>query len=283
MSKRKDGFTFWRRIRFKYKISFFNENTLEEVWGIRLSKLTAAVALSFFSIILIFVTSLIIIKTPIRNYLPGYLNSELREGIIHNALLLDSLEQVSALQSDFITRVGAILNGDMALDSVRQIDSLVWMDVLSVSKSETESLFVARFEEEEHYNLSILPSVAAADELLLVFAKPVKGEIVEAFTGTSGIGIAVTSEQPVLASLHGTVVYSGYNVDDRHVVQIQHEKGFLTTYKQVSNPLKEVGDKVKAGQAIAVTRGGTANSPAVLRFELWQNGERLNPTEYIVF
>jgi len=283
MSKRKDGFTFWRRIRFKYKISAFNENTLEEVWGIRLSKLTAAAVLSVFAIVIIFVTSLIIIKTPIRNYLPGYLNSELREGIIHNALMLDSLEQVSALQSDFITHVGSILRGDVVLDSVRQIDSLVWMDVLSVSKTEQESLFVARFEEEEHYNLSVLPSVQAADELMLVFAKPVNGDIVEAFTEMSGIGIAVTSEQPVLASLHGTVVYSGYNVDDRYVIQIQHERGFLTTYRQVSNPLKQVGDKVNAGQAIAVMRGGTVNVPVVLRFDLWQNGECLNPTEYIVF
>ena len=277
MGKRKEGFSFWKRIRFKYKISVFNENTLEEVWGIRLSKRRALFYLSVFAVFIIFVTSLIIIKTPIRNYLPGYLNSELRDDIIRNALALDSLEQVLELQTDFLTHVGSILSGESKLDSVRQIDSVVWMDILSITKSERESIFVTNFEEEEHYNLSVLPAVPMADELMLIFTKPVKGEI------TAGTGIAVLFEQPVLASQQGTVVYSGYDIENRYVVQIQHEMGFLTTYMNVSNPLKKTGDKVNAGEAIAIMKGGTAANPAMFGFELWQNGERLNPAEYIAF
>ena len=283
MSKRKEGFSFWKRIRFKYKISVFNENTLEEVWGIRLSKRGALLYLSVFAVFIIFVTSLIIIKTPIRNYLPGYLNSELRDDIIRNALALDSLEQVLEQQTDFLTHVGSILSGESKLDSVRQIDSLVWMDILSITKSERESIFVTGFEEEEHYNLSVLPAAPMADELMLVFAKPVKGEIATDHSIASGIGIAVLSEQPVLASQQGTVVYSGYDIENRHVIQIQHEMGFLTTYMNISNPLKKTGDKVNTGEAIAIMKDGTTANPVMFRFELWQNGERLNPAEYIAF
>ena len=282
MSNRKDGFSFWRRIRFKYKISVFNENTLEEVWSIRLSKRRAVFYLSVFAVLIVFVTSLIIIKTPIHNYLPGYLNSELREAIIYNALQLDSLERVSEQQTDFLSHVGSMLKGEITLDSVRQIDSLGWGDLLSISKSERESIFVANFEEEEHYNLSVLPLATVADELMVVFTRPVRGTA-NIGSSESGIDIAVISDQSVLASLQGTVVYSGYNIESRYVIQIQHEMGFLTTYMHISNPLKTTGDQVNSGEAIAIMKGGTADNPALFHFELWQNGIRLNPAEYIVF
>ena len=40
--------SFWHRIRFKYKLSFINEGTLEEVWSFRLSKLSAFVTFCLF-------------------------------------------------------------------------------------------------------------------------------------------------------------------------------------------------------------------------------------------
>ena len=39
--KNRNKKSFWRRIRFKYKLSVINEGTLEEVWTFRLSQLSA--------------------------------------------------------------------------------------------------------------------------------------------------------------------------------------------------------------------------------------------------
>ena len=89
--------SFWHRIRFKYKLSFINEGTLEEVWSFRLSKLSAFVTLALFACFLIAVTALIIITTPIRNYLPGYLDVEVRKEIVEIALRADSLERMVAI------------------------------------------------------------------------------------------------------------------------------------------------------------------------------------------
>lgn len=284
MRKGREGFSFWKRIRFKYKISVFNENTLEEVWGLRLSKLSAFILLFVFSLFLVIVTSIIIIKTPIRNYLPGYLNSELRENIIHNALMLDSLEQVAASQTNYLNHIGAVLRGDINIDSIRPVDSLVWLEFDAIQKSERESLFVKNFEEEERYNLSVFPSVAPADnDLLLFFVKPVKGSVDSTLVSGYGIDIAVASEQPVVASQEGTVVYVGYDVNRKYVMQIQHELGFSTLYTQLSSPLKKTGDRVETGEAIALMRGGTEKEPVILHFEMWQNGNALNPAAYIVF
>ena len=86
--------SFWHKIRFKYKLSFINENTLEEVWSFRLSQLSAFASLILFALLLIGFTAVVIIKTPIRNYLPGYLDVEVRKEIIQNALRADSLERM---------------------------------------------------------------------------------------------------------------------------------------------------------------------------------------------
>lgn len=78
---------------------FFNETTLEEVWSFRLSQLSAFLTLALFAFMLVGITSLIIIKTPIRNYLPGYLDVEIRKEIMQNALRADSLERMMSIQS----------------------------------------------------------------------------------------------------------------------------------------------------------------------------------------
>ncbi|MDR2389791.1 MAG: M23 family peptidase, partial [Tannerellaceae bacterium] len=58
--RKKDFQTFWHQLRFKYKLSFINEGTLEEVWSFRMSQLSAIVVLLAFAFILIAFTSLII-------------------------------------------------------------------------------------------------------------------------------------------------------------------------------------------------------------------------------
>ena len=142
--------SFWHRIRFKYKLSFFNETTLEEVWSFRLSQLTAFLTLALFAFMLIAFTALIIIKTPIRNYLPGYLDVEIRKEIVQNALRADSLERMISIQSLYLENVAGILSGTIELDSIRQIDSLAHVDAnYEIPRSKSEEKFVKSFEEEE--------------------------------------------------------------------------------------------------------------------------------------
>ena len=116
--------SFWHRIRFKYKLSFFNENTLEEVWSFRLSQLSAFAMLALFAFLLVALTAVIIITTPIRNYLPGYLDVEVRKEIVQNALRADSLERMIQIHALYLNNVSGILAGTMPIDSIREIDSL---------------------------------------------------------------------------------------------------------------------------------------------------------------
>ena len=54
--KKKGRKAFWRNIKFKYKLTVINENTLEEVIGIHVSKLNGfSVLLSFCTVIFLLV------------------------------------------------------------------------------------------------------------------------------------------------------------------------------------------------------------------------------------
>ena len=132
--------SFWKHIQFKYKLSFFNESTLEEVWSFRLSLLSVFIYVFIFASILITLTSVIIILTPIRNYLPGYLDVEVRKEILINALRADSLEQKMSIQSRYLDNLAEILSGNVNIDSIQNFDTTSYiMSNYNIPRSENES------------------------------------------------------------------------------------------------------------------------------------------------
>ena len=78
MPKRRRSKAFWKNFKFKYKLTIVNENTLEEIVGLRVSKLNGLSVLLCVLAVLFLIASCIITFTPLRNYLPGYMNSEIR-------------------------------------------------------------------------------------------------------------------------------------------------------------------------------------------------------------
>jgi lipoprotein NlpD len=285
MSKRIKKTAFWSKLRFKYKLLFLNENTLEEVFSFRLSWLFGLLTVGLFVVILITSTATIIIKTPIRNYLPGYLNAEIRQEMVDNVLKIDSLNQKIVVLSKYLSNVSAIMTGEMQLDDVPKMDSILDKSQVVLEKSETEADFVHNFEEEEKYNLNVLTTSVTSDNA--VFYKPVKGMVSSAFDVREkhyGIDIAATPKESVLATMKGTIIYTGFDPNFGHVIQIQHSNGFLSVYKHNALLLKKQGDEVKSGEAIALI-GNTGNFSTGfhLHFELWYKGKPVDPCEYINF
>lgn len=285
--KNNNNLSFWKRVRFKYKLSFINENTLEEVWSFRLSLFSAFVTLTVYAISLITITALIIIMTPIRNYLPGYLDVEVRKEIMENALRSDSLERMIQIQDLYLRNVTQIMSGEIELDSIRRIDSLAQTDVdYQIPRSEAEQAYVKDFEQDEKYNLTVL-DVNASHSNTFFFYKPVNGMVSSRYQADIrhfGIDIAAKPNESVLATLDGTVVYAGYDPNEGNVIQLQHKNGFISIYKHNETLLKEPGQSVVAGEAIAlVGNSGVLSTGPHLHFELWLEGKPVNPEDYIVF
>ena len=248
-----------------------------------------AVLVLLFAFVLITITSVIIIATPIRYYLPGYLDSEIRERALRSAIKADSLQQQLNYQEVYISNLRDIFSG------VRQIDSVKMVDTISISendplllKSDLEKEYIQRYEDAEKYNLSALSSPAANPMEGLVFFTPVKGIISDRFNQTGdhfGLAIKTAPKETVLATLEGSVIFAGYDLKTGYTIQLQHKNGFISIYKNNTMLLKKMGDKVRTGEAIAMIQDDQKGErpEALFEFELWYRGNAVNPENYISF
>ena len=287
MLQKKKKKTFWKRVRFKYKLSFYNESTLEEVWSFRISQLSAFITFLIIAFFLITVTALVIIKTPIRNYLPGYLDVEVRNEIITNALRADSLEIKLNQQSRYLANVSAILTGTVTVDSIHFSDSTAFITAnYDIPRTENEERFAASFEEEEKYYLTTINPDPIATEGIF-FYKPVNGIISSHYDPENnhiGVDLVANPRESVLATSDGIVIYTGNDQNYGNVITLQHKNGFVSIYKHNEVLLKRIGEQVVAGESIAlVGNTGELSSGPHLHFELWYKGVSINPEEHIVF
>jgi murein DD-endopeptidase MepM/ murein hydrolase activator NlpD len=279
--------SFFQKLRFQYRVSVLNENTLEESWHIRLSRLSVLIYASSLIITTFILITILIFTTPIRFYLPGYGDSGNRGRIISESMYTDSLLQEIELQSGYLTVLKKVIEGEIKPDSVATLDSaeLKKVAVEYLEKSKAEKEFIEKFEREEKYNLSTIQ--AETNQNIYVFFRPTKGVISSSFNLSErqyGINIITSPNESVVSVLAGTVVYAAFTFDFGWVIQVQHEDNYLSIYKNNTRLLKKAGDKVKAGEGIAVT-GEKAESKTGTQFyfELWKQGKPVNPEDVIIF
>lgn len=113
---------------------------------------------------------------------------------------------------------------------------------------------------------------------------PIKGRLLHRFGTTQtgqidwkGIVIAANYGQQVKAIYPGTVVFSEYLRGYGLVVLLDHGKGDMTLYGFNQTLVKKEGDKVLAGETIALA-GDTGGQPqASLYFEIRRNSKAQNP------
>nr|WP_245796832.1 murein hydrolase activator EnvC [Vibrio aerogenes] len=119
-------------------------------------------------------------------------------------------------------------------------------------------------------------------------AWPLKGKLLHRFrtrqTGQvrwKGIVISASYGQSVKAVYPGTVVFSDYLRGYGLVVLIDHGKGDMTLYGFNQTLLKKEGDRVSAGERIALA-GDTGGQPVPsLYFEIRRNSKAENPLSWL--
>ena len=152
MKKRTNRFKpFIQKIRFKYRVSVLNENTLEESWHIRLSRFSVFMFVSTFFLATFILLTVLIFTTPIARYLPGYGETGNRSSIIAESMRTDSLVQQVDLQEGYIDIIKGIINGKMKPDSIASLDSIALKQRAKIlmEKSKREKDFVDKYEKEE--------------------------------------------------------------------------------------------------------------------------------------
>ena len=289
MKRNKKNSDFFSKKRSKYKLTFFNESSLEDVWTICFSRFGAIMtAILLIGLIVVAILS-VIVGTPVKNLLPGYLKTEERIEMVDKILRVDSLAAEVQRRDAYIKNLASILTGEIKIDSIgQQADSLLstTTDTL-LPESKLMANYIKQYEQEEKYTLNVFTPTTPIDGKL--FYPPPKGKIIKAYNpkeGHFGIDIQCPRNTAVSAVLDGTIVSAGYTIDYGYVVYIQHSNNYLSVYKYNSGILKNIGDKVSGGEKIAVTGwedGKSSKQSCVAEFQLWHMGQSLDPEKYITF
>ncbi len=91
----------------------------------------------------------------------------------------------------------------------------------------------------------------------------------------------VSEDLNVYAAADGTVAETGYNELDGYYIVINHEEGYQTKYMSLEQKSTlTVGSAIKQGTLIGKMSNSQGDEELVgahLHFELWKNGECVNP------
>jgi murein DD-endopeptidase MepM/ murein hydrolase activator NlpD len=277
------------KLTHKYRLVILNDSTFEEVGFVRLSRLnTISVGgtLIILSIALVYVS---IAYTPIREMIPGYPNAEMRNNIVQNAILLDSLKEELRYRDQFFLNLNQVISGQAPQDYMNaENDSITDYQYLSFSRSTSDSILRQEIALNEKLRVPISETPQVINKLeKMHFFTPVRGVITNSFNSLNshfGTDIVAAPNEVVKATLDGTVIMASWTLETGYVLQIQHANNLISIYKHNAELLKKVGMRVKAGDAVAIVgNSGELTTGPHLHFELWQNGIALNPETYIIF
>ena len=201
-----------RKWLFKYRVVIMNEDTLADVATFRLNRLNVFVYSSLFAILLITLTSLVIIYSPLRQYILGFSEADLKKRIVDLTFQTDSLQQRISTNEAYFSSLQKVLTGDIhpdkinkdsILNAVQQIPTEV-----DLQASEEEMKLRSEVAEEERYNVF---DEATSNSNNKTFFPPAKGTLSTKFKTNErhfGIDIAAKEGDPVKAVSNGTVVFT---------------------------------------------------------------------------
>lgn len=119
---------------------------------------------------------------------------------------------------------------------------------------------------------------------------PVRGELVGRFgtprnegpAGQKGVFIRAREGEAVRAVAAGQVVYADWMRGFGNLLIVDHGEAYLSIYANNESLLKQTGDPVAAGEAVATVGASGGNEQSGLYFELRHLGQAFDPMRWVV-
>ncbi len=276
-----------QKLTDKYRLVVLNEDTFQERFSLKLSRLNVFVFSGIFSILLITLTTFLIAFTSLKEYIPGYSSTALKKSATRLTYETDSLKTRLAVLEKFTKAIRPVLTGEIkpeAIDSIKsEVNKASTIDYKKLSPTPQDLEFREQIENKDRFALS----AGETNKAKIVLFAPVTGNISQSFNSANkhfAIDIVAKTGTPVKSIADGTVILSGWTAETGYIITIQHTNDYVSVYKHNGELLKQQGDFVKSGEAIAsVGSTGELTTGPHLHFELWNNGYPINPTNYIDF
>ena len=275
-----------QKLTDKYRLVILNEDTFEERFSLKLSRLNVFVLGGVLSFLLILITTFFLTVTPIKEYIPGYSSTPLKIKATKLAFKTDSLKKELDKINTYTKALQPILTGTLkpeAIDSIILETEKVSIKDSLLNASREDSLFREKIESEDRFPIADNVSNRAK----IVFFAPLKGTISQEYDPNIkhfAVDIVAPKDEPVKAVADGTIIFSDFTTATGYVLILKHAHNYVSIYKHNGNLLKEQGDFVKSGEVIAtVGNSGELTTGPHLHFELWSDGYAINPVNLIDF
>ncbi len=273
------------KLTHKYRFVVLNEDTFEERFSFKLNRLNAFILGGLFSIFLIALTTMIIVLTPLKEYIQGYSSTELKKDATNLVYKVDSLQNVLSVNDLYIENIQQILKGEIKRVTLDRDSVFTQLQIEKIDFAPSAVDLAFREEVEQEDRFSVFEQAKKSDDI--IFASPIKGDITDDYNPKEkhfAIDIAVDKDSPVKAVADGTVIFTGFTANTGYVVLLEHSQGFISVYKHNASIYKNQGELVKIGEVIASAGStGSLSTGPHLHFELWENGYPVNPSNYISF
>lgn len=271
-----------------FRLTLVDDETHKPVLVTRFTRTSFIVSAVLAAVIICLLIFSVVAFTPVRTCIPGYPDSRAKRAAIRNAIKIDSLEMIVSRWEFYSENLKRVLDGGEPL----RMDSLILMasqenrtEISAEEIRKRDSILRMNVTREEQFSLNQNEGRSLHIEGMHFFC-PLKGVISQGYDETIHpfIDITAPANSMVHAVLDGTVIFSGWSDDSGYTIQIQHVSDIVSIYKHNQQLLKKVGEKVTAGEPVAVVGNtGKLTTGDHLHFELWYKGEAVDPTKYINF
>lgn len=276
-----------QKLTNKYRLVVLNENTFEERFSLKLSRLNIYILGGLFSVTLILATIILIAFTPLKEYIPGYSSTQLQKDATKLTIDSDSLKNRLYILEKYTNSIKSVLTGELTsddkIDSIQDSAKRIQIDESTLDASKQDSIFRERIESRDRFPLSD----DSQNKLKIVFFAPISGNVSQSFNSENkhfAIDVVAKVGTPVKAAADGTVIFSEWTTETGYVIILKHANNFISVYKHNGTLLKQQGDLVQSGEAIAsIGSSGELTTGPHLHFELWSDGYAVNPANYIDF
>ena len=288
MSDNKKNKSFLNRWRFRYRFVILNSESFEEYLSFNISKLNLFVLLCVAIAFLMVSTVVVIAYSPLKEYIPGYTTTEIRRQVVALNLLSDSLNNELSNQEIYLENIKNIIEGRDVDTSIKTlVFSNITQDSVAFDKTPEDSMLRVQVESEEKFNFFEYNDVNSQNIEKMLFFTPVNGLITQSYNFDEkhyGVDVVAKEKELIKSVLSGIVVFASWTFETGHVIVIQHENNLLSVYKHNSVLLKEQGESIEAGEAVAIIgNSGKWSTGPHLHFELWYNNNPVDPEQYILF
>ena len=279
-----------------FRLTLHEEYTFSERWQLPVTRggVVLGSAGAFAAVVLL--TYFVVARTPLREVLvPGYLAEDARQAALQARMNADSLAVGLAQQEAYLANLRRVLSGDLPEGDDRA--SGVRPDTVSAEEaagmaelldrvgqlSSADTALRGQIEREDRYALDRKRFADRTDRGIPFL--PVEGTVSDGFdaaAGHYGIDFVAPAGSLVHAADDGTVLFAGFTVDGGYTLILQHARNRTSVYQHNASLLYATGDRVRAGDPIAVIGNtGRLSTGPHCHFEWWVDGSPLDPRTWL--